>query len=177
MKKMIMMLAAVALAACAQAVQVNWSITGIVDPNGNSDSSAFFTGMMGYEVLIFDVALGMDWVLEKYESTKNFYALEEGAVEYGNIIDGQASGIADISDLEAKMMLMFATADGNDFAWTGAIAVTSDGNGGYTLDFGDFKAATQAGGKYWDTAAIPEPTSGLLLLLGLAGLALKRKVA
>lgn len=29
----------------------------------------------------------------------------------------------------------------------------------------------------WSTAAVPEPTSGLLMLLGLAGLALKRKRA
>ena len=29
----------------------------------------------------------------------------------------------------------------------------------------------------WSTAAVPEPTSGLLLLLGMAGLALKRKRA
>ena len=29
----------------------------------------------------------------------------------------------------------------------------------------------------WSTAAVPEPTSGLLMLLSLAGLALKRKRA
>lgn len=29
----------------------------------------------------------------------------------------------------------------------------------------------------WSTAAVPEPTSGLLLILGMAGLALKRKRA
>ena len=34
---------------------------------------------------------------------------------------------------------------------------------------------TQAG--WYQTAAVPEPTSGLLLLLGVAGLALKRKRA
>ena len=33
------------------------------------------------------------------------------------------------------------------------------------------------GGSGWYTAAVPEPTSGLLLLLGMAGLALKRKQA
>ena len=34
-----------------------------------------------------------------------------------------------------------------------------------------------AGATAWATAAVPEPTSGLLLLLGIAGLALKRKRA
>jgi len=37
----------------------------------------------------------------------------------------------------------------------------------------DDKVAGTAGA--WTTATVPEPTSGLLLLLGLAGLALKRK--
>ena len=35
----------------------------------------------------------------------------------------------------------------------------------------------QASDKGWVAAAVPEPTSGLLLLLGVAGLALKRKRA
>lgn len=37
--------------------------------------------------------------------------------------------------------------------------------------------AASFGGAGWYTAAVPEPTSGLLLLLGMAGLALKRKRA
>lgn len=33
------------------------------------------------------------------------------------------------------------------------------------------------GATAWSSAAVPEPTSGLLILLGMAGLALKRKHA
>ena len=40
-----------------------------------------------------------------------------------------------------------------------------------SISFGSQAAAT------WNTVAVPEPTSGLLLLLGMAGLALKRKRA
>ena len=42
------------------------------------------------------------------------------------------------------------------------------------LAWGDQTSYTQGAGKW---SAVPEPTSGLLLLLGVAGLALKRKVA
>ena len=38
-------------------------------------------------------------------------------------------------------------------------------------------AAGYAGAGWYSTAAVPEPTSGLLMLLGMAGLALRRKRA
>ena len=41
---------------------------------------------------------------------------------------------------------------------------------------GDLKLMT-AGASTWSTAAVPEPTSGLLMLLGMAGLALRRRRA
>ena len=40
-----------------------------------------------------------------------------------------------------------------------------------------FGAATGTTATAWSTAAVPEPTSGLLLLIGMAGLALRRKRA
>ena len=48
----------------------------------------------------------------------------------------------------------------------------SDSLGSLALKMGGTGSATA-----WSTAAVPEPTSGLLLLLGMAGLALKRKRA
>ena len=41
-----------------------------------------------------------------------------------------------------------------------------------TVAFGNMTSATQNASNW---AAVPEPTSGLLLLLGVAGLALRRK--
>ena len=45
----------------------------------------------------------------------------------------------------------------------------------YYADFTDYNTAI--GSSDWATMAVPEPTSGLLMLIGMGGLALKRKKA
>ena len=45
-----------------------------------------------------------------------------------------------------------------------------------TVAFGSMASATQNTSN-WSGSAVPEPTSGLLMLLGMAGLALRRRLA
>lgn len=75
--------------------------------------------------------------------------------------------------------------DGKDYEMdlfkSSPFAITAANNSGaetFTWASGTYGglAATPTEGK-WSAAAVPEPTSGLLLLLGMAGLALKRKRA
>ena len=79
-----------------------------------------------------------------------------------------------------RRMVSFTYGSGDDLKYIGNIGTATFTSAmdvdvaGMSLNlFGDSTAAATA----WTGAAVPEPTSGLLLLLGMAGLALKRKRA
>ena len=78
----------------------------------------------------------------------------------------------------------YANYEGYYYAYTGTSIGSQDADTG--TDFAMFVRDVPVGGSDWLTASLtsptppidsPEPTSGLLLLLGVAGLALKRKKA
>ena len=78
------------------------------------------------------------------------------------------------SDLNYTVVFTGTITDANSKTWD----VTSDTMSGswHVNDMGDIKLATAAPST-WSTAAVPEPTSGLLMLVGLGALALRRRRA
>ena len=91
------------------------------------------------------------------------------------LFDG-ATGDSPVT-VEYSIILTGALEDGKGASWT----ITSDAISG-SVDYagvGDLSLSS-AGPTKWTTSGsspVPEPTSGLLMLLGMAGLALKRKRA
>ena len=73
---------------------------------------------------------------------------------------------------EAFAILWKADNSAASYTATKSISMANDSTG-KTFTFGN-QSANLASNQF---AVVPEPTSGLLLLLGMAGLALKRKVA
>ena len=76
--------------------------------------------------------------------------------------------------VDYSIVLTGTLKDGKNVEWT----ITSDTISGSTTwaGTGDISFNT-SGPSQWSTAAVPEPTSGILLLVGLGALALRRKRA
>jgi hypothetical protein len=179
MKKIMIAAAIVCAAVIGQAAQVNWGVDWAYSTDGDSintydDGSVvqFWVLNLGDKTDLSGLAVDTDGNLVNKEGytvveTGSFETMGAGLAE-GNINNGdllsiviydKANGLWGVSDTQA----------------VSGIIVDPPTQGGLSASFSNdgegYLAANQA------TVAVPEPTSGLLLLLGMAGLALRRKQA
>ena len=181
MKKLMMTLAVVATAAAVQAASFDWktSATGKIYEAGTTTLLASGTAY------IFDVAATTQQsVLDAFASGKTWTTgnLNSKAVEAGAIKATNAEAF-NYGTSGNDYYFYVALVDGDNIFISDTVKGTASDVGyqGVSLNL---KTASQlaastsatftAGGWY---SAVPEPTSGLLLLLGMAGLALRRKQA
>ena len=161
MRKLIISITIVALAIMSHGAAVSWKATSVKDINGNNAASA-----SGWSVTctIFSAdggsVIGSQTVTSAKMST------------FSCVIDGTATGTSYLAQL------VMTDASGNTITSEKAAFVTDSAAEYGPLNFSNgvgFSTETAKinYGSGWTAA--PEPTSGLLLLLGVAGLALKRK--
>ena len=167
MKKLVIAAAIVCAAAFAQAASVSWTCTAVKGGDGNK-----ITTDMAYTfiVAIYDATTSTK-LGESSSSTITFNAVSgtvadaENSHNYYAVLSASNKDYA-LADSIANTKFYFST----DAMSTYKINLTTgSGLTDETTGIGTWSASS------WQSQSVPEPTSGLLLLLGVAGLALKRK--
>ena len=189
MKKLMMMVAAIALAASAQAATYNWKWTSTLK---NPDAAAF----SGTVYLFNAQDYSQQTILTAFLANPKSYALS-GELDSRTTSNGGGSSWVSIAESNIGTLRPSGTDNYVDYFYA---ATFTSGDDKYLLLTDTYSVAVQASqatslgkslsgstladagtttiqtGKVWYAAeAIPEPTTGLLVLLGVAGLALRRR--
>lgn len=191
MKKIMIAAAVVVATVCANAASVDWSLgkNSVYTQSGGAAKGVtlFFLNASStdYADVAAKIATG-DITASSIASTSVY--LGSGTTGTTNAKAGSLSGTstANGSSLTAGsnyniVFVAFEKVGEQDYYYiSNAQTASAWGDGTYTQDLAS--PATWMSGNYvasnWTaTAAVPEPTSGLLMLLGIAGLALRRRRA
>lgn len=180
--KKIMIIAAVVMAVVgAKAAAIDWTASAAFDAwtTAETGKNTPANGWLGYVVLSSDYS-AVAAALEAGDTsvlTSKAVGPVKNASTKGAFAAGTASGSVAAGE-QAFRLIVFNNAnleDATAFAASGETTAVIDAELVSLVAFGSMANATKSVDSW--TAMAPEPTSGLLLLIGCAGLALRRRRA
>ena len=184
MKKLMIVLAAVAMAVAAQAASVTWQYTSSVTTAGAWD---------GYKVYYFDTAtfnagkdsstsaINKSLLAQALDSSDLYYASGSGSSQmYKTGISGTAAyrQIDGLSGASLNWTMVLVNGAENEYKILGSgTANTYDPESQSATKANLTKTMAAMNSLTSYTVNVPEPTSGILMLVGLGALALRRRKA
>ena len=178
MKKLMFMLAAAAMAVSVHAASVTWGSGALYNASGSkvADSVTVYVYLIDK-----DTYNGLTDVWATYGDDVK----AGGTTAAGKNTTGKYTHRASVSAPKdtatanttyyAVIIATYGTGDDMMYYAEKASATTGDdGNASYSFGAGTIASQTAAASAWSSAGSVPEPTSGLLMLVGLAGLALRR---
>jgi len=181
-KKLMFMLAAVVTAAAVQAASVSWTCTNVKDSSGSKISGvAYFINAATLSQSDFKSLNGADAFNTALSGMYSWTPGTAGKYSSTAPVENATLGLSDAHEGYSVYLAVFDTAtitDSSNYYLTGVQSLdTLSGTYTASVAFGNQSTPSQAAGAWGSVSDVPEPTSGLLMLIGLAGLALRRKRA
>lgn len=184
MKKLMFMLAAVAMAVGAHGASVYWTCTNVKDGDGNAiNGIAYFINAATLSQDAFKALSGADAFNTALSGKYSYTPTDAGkyTVTADKAVANATLGVPDATTGVSAYLAIFDTAtitDSSNYYLTAVKSFDSlSGTETAQVKWGSQSTASQAAGAWGSVSDVPEPTSGLLMLVGLAGLALRRKRA
>ena len=200
MKKLMIMLGIAAIAVCSQAGYVAWNLTSVTGPDGAAlgtgsayvffvesttkyDTSGIAATLAGKGASDVQTAMngaGFNYKFSDLTSTAGTWSYN--ATTAGAAINQTTLGLSQGTKYSVYAVIFDTETitDASKFYVTTAssAAQTYDNSAGTTRTFAIGAQTASATASNWSSVAgVPEPTSGILMLVGLGALALRRRKA
>lgn len=183
MKKLAIVAAIVCAATFANAAAVDWSASKVYDAVETlaQGKNVAANGWLGYVIMEADYSkVTSDLAAGNTSSlTSKAVGPQKATTNKGAFNTSAASGNVASGEQSFYLIVLNSTtlAGATSYAASAKTTVTVDSSLDTLIAFGSMESATKNVSDWTTMSAVPEPTSGLLMLLGVAGLALRRRRA